>query len=456
MPLDFRGIHLQVLEDETGQIDFEGARMSGKTWLCCAKVVLSCLKYPGIIWLICRYSNETTRTMLKPVFQRIAQMYGVELRWDDDESAFYFPTVDGKVSKVQAHGLKAQSIAEAMSKVRGLDVAGILHDQAEETPQQVTDELVFGTRQSGYPHQVIFSPNPPTEDHPLCDMFPEENPFPHRRYYRASLYDNAHNLPDIKIKELEDQFPPTHAKHKSLILGMRGPNIVGVPVYEHVFARGTHTLPIRADASVRILEAFHTGQQHPVWTASQRTPTGLKVLGGVMGKRMFLEDFLPLVQFYRDEWFSGHETAVCCDPPPSDEALRYTTVNILRASGLNPRFRVNASAPDVREAVIQNLAGMMRRPDAFSLTADPARWLMVSAAVTKQTKLMVDGLEGSYVWNEHLVSVGNKLVRQPKSDQWVDGWQRCLENTVLNFCTQPEPAKAAPSPPPQKHRFAWS
>jgi hypothetical protein len=74
MSLDFRGTHLRVLEDETAQIDFEGARLSGKTWLCCAKVVLSCLKHPGILWLICRYSNETTRTMLKPIFLRIAQM----------------------------------------------------------------------------------------------------------------------------------------------------------------------------------------------------------------------------------------------------------------------------------------------------------------------------------------------------------------------------------------------
>lgn len=443
MPLEFRGTHLEVLEDTRPQIDLEGARYSGKTYLICAKVILSCLKHPGIIWLVCRYSDDTTRKLLKPIFQRIAQMYGVELEWDEDASAFWFPTVNGKRSKVQVHGLRAQSIMDALSKVRGLDVAGVWNDQTEELPQAIAEELVFATRQSDYPHQVIFSPNPPSEDHFLTDMFPEENPSETRKYYRVSLYDNPF-VPLDKLKEIEDAYPPTNARYKSLVLGMRGPNVVGTPIYggdmsgaKGVFLRQTHIVPCAVDHSARILEGIDTGKHHPVWTAYQRTPTGIKALGGVMGKRMFLEDFLPWVDFYRQEWFGiSPDVSLCCDPPPSDEGngLRYTHVNILRAYGYNPVWRPSASAPDVRESVIQNIAGMMRRPGAFALNADPTRWVMVSPMTTKQTKLFADGLEGSYVWDEHLVSVGNKKVRQPKSDQWVDGWQRCLENTVLNFC----------------------
>jgi hypothetical protein len=449
--LEFRGIHRQFLEDTTPTIDFEGGRMSGKTWAVCAKIVLSCLEHPGILWLICRYSNETTRTMVRPIFIRIAQMYGVDVVWNDDESAFHFPIVDGKLSKVYAYGLKSQTIAEALSKVRGLDLAGIANDQSEETPQAIAEELPFGTRQAGYPHQVIFSPNPPTEDHFLCDMFPEENPFPNRKYYRASLYDNAHNIPESKIRELEDAYPPTHAKHKSLILGMRGPNIIGVPVYEHMFSRSDHLKPVRMDSTAKILEAIDTGKHHPVWMVAQRTPFGLNLLGGVIGKRMFLEDFLPVVDYYRAEWFDAprDQFRLCCDPPPSAEdgqILRYTHLNILRDWGLSPTYRPNANAPDVRESIIQHIAGLMRRRSpsgsALAINADPLRWLSVSSSVTKQSNWFIDGLEGSYVWDDNLVSVANKKVRQPKSDQWIDGWQRCFENITLNFCAtaiEPEP-----------------
>jgi hypothetical protein len=441
MPLDFRGVHLQVLEDSTAQLDVEGARMSGKTWLCCAKVVLSALEHPGILWLICRYSNETTRTMLKPIFSRIARMYGVDPVWNDDESAFHFPEVDGKVSKVYAYGLKSQTITEAQSKVRGLDVAGILNDQSEETPQAIAEELPFGTRQPGYPHQVIFAPNPPTEDHFLTDMFPEENPFKNRKYYRFSLYDNAHNLPEEKIRELEDQYPITHAKHKSLILGMRGPNVVGVPVYEGIFSRAAHVIPVAYDAQSKILESIDIGKHHPVWVVAQRTPMGgLNLLGGVMGKRLFLEDFMPIVSYYRKEWFDerpAKDFRLCTDAP--------THANMLEKVGLKPLWQENSNAPDVRESTIQGIATQMRRHNGLAINADLSKWIMASSVVTKQTKLFVDGCEGSYVWDEHLVSVGNKKVRQPKLDQWVDGWQRCLENISLNFCQQADPKPPADS-----------
>ncbi len=451
MPLEFRGPHLEFLHDETNELDLEGARYSGKTWVCCAKVVESALKYPGIEWLICRYSNETTRTKLKPEFRRIAGEYGVSVEWDDKESVFLFPEVGGKVSKVYAYGLKSQSIIESLSKVRGLGIACCWNDQSEELPIELSEELRFATRQPGYPHQLIFSPNPPPEDHFLPDQFPEENPFPHRKYYRVSLYDNAHNLAPGKIEELEALYPVTHAKYKSLIMGLRGPNVVGSPVYDGVFLRHDHVGATIFDPHSRLLEAIHVGQHHPVWTVAQRTPLGgLKMLGGVMGKRMFLEDFLPTVEYYRTEWFENvprDQFRLCTDPPPSDETgvtLRYTHLNILREAGLKPVYRDKANAPDVRESTIQNIAGIMRKHSGFTINSDLSRWIMVTPIVTKQTKLFVDGCEGSYVWDPHMVSVGNKSVRQPKSDQWVDGWQRCLENTVLNFSAGQPPTERKP------------
>lgn len=451
MPLEFRGIHEDIraviLNATYPEVDAEGARYSGKTWMAAATVIEDCQKWPGIEWLVCRYSNEETRTKVKTEIERIARDYYPDFRpeWNNEESRFEFPERAGQQSKIYCYGLKTQTLAAALAKVRGLGVASILIDQAEELPQEIADELPFGTRQPGYPHRVVYTPNPPDEDHYLADRFPEENPFPHRKYFRLSVYDNAHNLAPGKLAELEANFPPHHAKYKSLILGMRGPNVTGVPVYQHAFDRALHVVPVTYDENALLLEALHCGQHHPVWLAAQRTyHGGLAVLGGVMGKRMMLDEFLPMMQHYREEWFdvssrSRESLRFCMDPPPAAQSSlpRFTNLNTVQREGLRPRYRENGNAADVREAVIESLAAQMRRRagagQAFAVNNDPSRWLMVSHAVQKQAKFFTDGLEASYVWDQHMVSVANKRVRQPKEHEWIEGGMRCLENIALNF-----------------------
>lgn len=447
MEPEFRGIHLQFLADTAAQIDLEGARYSGKSWVCSAKIVQSCLKYPGINWLACRYSNEETQTKIIPLIREMLARYGVSADWNEKEKHFAFQPVGGLISRIYCYGLKSIRREEELAKVRGLEMGGIWNDQSEETPEGTAQELPFGTRQPGYPHQVIYSPNPVTEDHFLADMFPEEctpdNPnkqFAHRNYYCLSIYDNAHNLPPAKIRELEDDFPQTHPKYKPLIMGMRGPNVTGKPVYESVYERDEHIRAVTWNDGGLLLEAFDAGKHHPVWVAAQRTRMGdLQILGGVFGKRLFLEDFMPVVQNFRLEWFGSAEgvrVRTCCDPPASDEEqqTRFTNIHTLKAAGLQPMFTPHANAPDVREATVQALASMMRRRRGFTVTNDPSRFLMVSSVVTKQSKAFTDALQSSYVWDEHFVSVGNKKTRQPKTNEWVEGWMRCLENIALNFC----------------------
>jgi hypothetical protein len=271
--LSFGAIHDQFLADETPQIDLEGARYSAKTWTCSAKVLKSTLDHPGIRWLACRYSNEEAKTKIKTVLQyEVAPRMGISLQWVEDEKAFTVPTI-GADSKIFVHGLKASSRQEELAKVRGLDMGGIWNDQSEELPQSIAEELQFGTRQEGYPHQLILSPNPPPEDHFITDMFPDEclhtipaaqRIFKHRVYYRLSLYDNPH-CPKDKLAELEAAFPTTHAKYKSLILGLRGPNVTGTPVYDGAFVPTLHVAAFTDDTTRPLLEAFHCGQHNLSW-----------------------------------------------------------------------------------------------------------------------------------------------------------------------------------------------
>jgi len=58
---------------------------------------------------------------------------------------------------------------------------------------------------------------------------------------------------------------------------------------------------------------------------------------------------------------------------------------------------------------------------------------------------LVDALEAGYVWDEHMVSVGNKQIRRPKKDGWFEHGMNCLEYLELTFgADRPtEEAKAA-------------
>ncbi len=422
--MEFRGLHQQILDDETGEIDVEGARMSGKTWTICAKIVFACLKNPGMWWLICRYSGTETDDQLRPQFVKVARMLGVSVEWDGDESCYNFPAQGGEVSKVFAYGLKTQSKEQRFAKVRGSGFAGVWNDQSEEIPEDIGTEIRALVRQPGFPHQLIFSPNPVDEEHFLADQFPDDQDLPDRKYYRLSLYDNAHNLPADAIRKLEAAYPRTHAKHKSLILGMRGPNITGTPVYDGAFLRELHVSSlVKFDPDLPLLEGLDEGKHHPAWLCAQRTNHGaLHILGGLLGKRMFIDDFELLVDKYRLEWFGRPQTIQRCGNA--------------KRSGFT--FRQHSNDPDVREKMIQTVGSMMRRRagvgQALQVTDDSARFIMASYKLHKTTKIFVDSLEGSYVWDENYLSVGHLRVRQPKFDQWVEGWQRCQENILFNFC----------------------
>lgn len=436
--LTFHGIYETILKDASREILIEGARMCAKTYTACAKVWYSCIDNPGIWWLICRYSGTETDNQLRPIFSDICRRMGVAPKWDNDESCYVFPEVDGLVSKVFAYGLKSQSKDERFAKVRGSGVAGLFNDQHEETPEDISTEMRALIRQPGYPHQLILAANPFPEDSYLADQFPEDRDLEGRKRYELSLYDNAKNLDPKDIESLERTFPITHAKYKSLILGKRGTNATGIAVYRGMFDRATHFVPCLYEDSRPVLEAFQYGQHHPTWLASQRTYRGgLRVLGAVMGKFMMLEDFLDRVSIYRKEWFPDAVFKTCADPPPQIGTFRYTNLDSLRRAGYRPVHRENGNAADVQEAMIQSLAALMHRrkgSEGFSLSDDPSRFVMISKDITKLHKFVIDGLEAEYVWDPNYVSVGNKKTRHPKESEWVNGAQRCLENIWLNFC----------------------
>ena len=304
-------------------------------------------------------------------------------------------------------------------------------DQAEELPHDVFEDLKGRLSQPGHPHQFIVTPNPPPEDHWIAEEWPDDRPVRDHALIRVSIYDNAHNLDADTIRALEEAYPAGHAKRGPALLGLRGLNVGGKAVYGPpqqgtlpIFQRAIHERPLAMNPDLPLCEAIDFGQHHPCVVWAQFTPYGgLHILGGVMGQSLYLEDFIPIMQQYRSAWFP-HALAIrtCCDPAGShdnSQGIRQNGVALLRDKGYAPIWEPNSNAPDVRLAMVERIAGYMRRRTALgeAFGVDRDRWALVTAAkVSLPKRFLADGLEAGYVWDTHMRSVSHKPVRVPKKD----------------------------------------
>ncbi len=446
----------EFLTDETEQLDLEGAIRSGKTTAALRKVLRSCLKHPGIHWLICRFSDGDTASKLRPVFEKLAVDAGVPFTWHAQQKYYEL----GNGSWVYAFGLKAQSLPERYAKFRGVTLASIYNDQTEELPYDIYQELIGRLSQAGYPQQIILTPNPMEEDSWLATEFPEDNKYPHRKYLRVSIYDNAHNLDRETIERLERVYPPAHVKHRPMLLGMRGMNVIGQPVYGAIdvhqpetaaFQRARHERPLTLDPALPLYESIDYGKHHPCVVWAQYTPwSDLHVLGGVMGQNLYLHDFAPIVQQYRQRWFpDALEVLTCCDPAGShnnSQGLAQNGVSVLRDHGFAPRWKPDSNSPAVRLAMVDRIASHMRRrtPQGEAFGIDDARWGRVSLTTVTPHRFLADGCEAGYVWDPIQISVGAKQMNRPKKDGWYEHGQNCLEYLEHNFGgVQPTQEQAA-------------
>jgi len=444
----WRGQIAQFMRDDSPEIDLEGALSSGKTTACLWKEFNAFQTMPGIWGWIGRYGDGETQTKVKPAFEAICQQAGSIPRWDAKELAYVFPNT----SKCYAYGLKSPDALSRYSKMRGMGVSRIYNDQTEELPEDFSLELRLRLRQPGFPHQLTFSPNPPNVTHWLAKQFPEDNHLPNRKYYAISIHDNAHNLPLELLNAALMAYPVDHAKHRSVILGKRGMNVTGEPVYKGAFVRAIHEKLIAYDPRLALEMALDFGKHHPCVIFRQVSPLGqVRYLGGILGQHLYLDDFLELVLHHRAQWFPNPvEIKECCDPAGAADTSHGTAgaVKTLRDKGIRPRFVPDSNSPAIRLAMVERMAGQMRRraadrEEAFVINADPERWLTISTQSTASDKFLADGFEAGYVWDEHMVSVGNKQVRKPKKDGWYEHGQNCAEYLELNFGNEPPKPKKA-------------
>ena len=459
----WRGVQVKALLNESREEDIEGAIRASKTTLCLRKRLKKALRYPGIHIMISRWSDEATHALLKPVWRALCLQAGVHLTWNGEEG---YDELDNK-SLVYIRGLKTQDQTNRYSKFRGLTLADVYVDQAEEMPQDVYEELAGRLSQKGYPHQITISPQAVELGHWIDRLFPVHGTDPHRVYIPLSVKDNAHNLDESVIPALMRIYPPEHPKHRTLILGQRGMNVTGEPVYKGAFLRALHVAPAEFEPRLPLELALDFGKHHPCAVWRQRSPLGqVRILGGLLGQDLYLDDFLDILQRYQSQWFPGvAEVLECCDPAGTSDTSHGThgAITILRAHGLHPRTVPDSNSPAVRLAMVERMASQMRkrtadREEAF-VVSDSDRWLRVSADQVVIDHFVADAFEAGYVWDVHMVSVNNKPMRRPKKDGWYEHGMNCCEYLEANFSQSVKPKAPQPvyygPPPPRGGAMPW-
>jgi hypothetical protein len=454
--IDFYGAHARAFQDTSLELDVEGAVRSGKTWLCLTKVIASCQKYPGIRWMISRWSDGDTDSQLKPNFCQLCSFAGIDIQWNADEHYYAMPNG----SWVYVSGLFSQDQARRYSKMRGKTLAGGYIDQTEEVPDSdIYDEFVLRLSQPGYPRQMIISPQTVRTDKWIAKYFPHDAPLrPNTAYYPLATRDNAHNLEPGWIEDQEIRHPPGTPQHTTLLLGKRGAVVVGEPVYGSskngpgAFIRQRHEVLCEYDPKLALEIGLDFGRHHPCAVFRQVSVTGqTRYLGGILGMDLHLDPFLTQVSRYQAIWFPNPiEVRWCGDPAALSNPVGVDMPQILRAHGIHARFSESSNSPMVRIAIIERIAGQLRARDLVGaeavLVALDDRWIQLSQHGLSRLRFLADAFEFGYVWDKHDVSVSNKPVRRPMKDGWYDHGMNCAEYLEANFGYQPAKPKPASKP----------
>lgn len=447
--ISFAGKHGLAYQDTTREIDIEGAIRSGKTTLCLTKELTQLLEHPGMFTLLARWTDDSVYGLLVPLWVTLCQQAGAHLDWNSHEQYYALPNG----SRAFVRGLRAQDILQRYSKFRGLTLSRVYVDQAEELPQDIYLELAGRLSQPGFDHQITISPQSVAIDHWIAREFPADHSKPERAYYPLSIHDNAHNLPSSVIPALTRLYPPEHPQHRTLILGLRGMNVIGETVYKGAFVRTLHEGVAEYDQRLPLEMALDFGKHHPCVVFRQISPLGqVRFLGGILGQDLYLDDFLEVALRYRSEWFPNpSQIRECCDPAGASDTSHGTegAVKILRGKHVHPVYVGDSNSPAMRLAAIERMASQMRRRTADNseslIVSSSDRWLRVSSQSTLVDRFLADGYEAGYVWSDHSISVGNKQVRTPKKDGWYEHGQNCAEYLELNFGNVAKPKVIPPS-----------
>jgi hypothetical protein len=78
----WRGKQWEALQDQTHALDVEGALRASKTTIALWKELTALVAHPGIHTILCRWTEDATQSVLKPIWRAVLALAGIRARWN--------------------------------------------------------------------------------------------------------------------------------------------------------------------------------------------------------------------------------------------------------------------------------------------------------------------------------------------------------------------------------------
>lgn len=234
-------------------------------------------------------------------------------------------------------------------KFESIEISGFLVDEGDEIEEPMYTTLQSRVRQmltdaSGKRYQPryrgIIASNPPEEDHWLVRKFMDIKPKGHV-VFQSATFDNVANLPTGYIDHLKSIYTPD--MQQRMIYGQLGKVHKGRPVFPQ-FSRGNYIVPMQIDPKMPVYRCFDFGFNRPACVWLQIYGGQVRVIGEMLGQRIYLDDFLREKIFPYEADVLGLNSGTVfrgfCDPAGSQESDKgKSSIEILNEHGIFPVYR---------------------------------------------------------------------------------------------------------------------
>ncbi len=352
-----------------------GGLGAGKSLAACQEVKTCLLESPGSIWIVGRkllpsLRDTTLRSFLNVIPNELVKTFNkasLTLTLKNGSEVWFRPLYDPEVLK-------------------SYEIAGFFIDEANEVDEEIYKRLKDRMRQklrNGMRprYQSIIALNPTEEDHWIPQLFFFQKPENHA-LFQSTTFDNMQHLPREYVKELEQMYSPDVLQR--LLYGQFGKVHKGRPVYPQ-FSRGNHIYPLDFDHKLPLIRGWDFGYQHPACVFMQLDGSQVRVLGELMGKRTYLDDFVEdvVIPYQNLHFKNANKFLDYCDPHGADKTDKpKTSIQILNEKRIFPVYR--------RTYIQEGIKAVKRFLDTKDRQGNS------NFIIHPRCKLLIEGLKGGY------------------------------------------------------------
>ena len=382
-----------------------GGLGSGKSTAMIEEIKALALENPGFTYLIGRKTMPSLRdTTMKTFFSRMED--GLIKKFDKTHS----------IATLVNNSEIIFRPLDDLEKMKSLEVAGFGLDEANEIDQEMYNTLKSRVRQKvkgkePTMYRTILSLNPTEEDHWIPQHFMHIKPTDSVMFTSTTL-DNLKNLPDGYVEELKRTY--TKDMQARMIYGLFGKVHKGRPVFPQ-FSRGNYVSPIAFDPTAAVIRAWDFGYNHPAVVWAQMRNKRIVVLAEMMGKEVYLQDFIrdTVIPFQATIFGDklNHKCIDFCDPRGSDSSDKgKSSVQILNDHGIWPAYRRTWIEEGIK--VIKDLMDTVDTEGVPNLLVHP------------RCKILIEGFRGGYARLD-----GSE---EPNKDDYYDHLQDCFRYLAIH------------------------